>query len=260
MNGAALAVEPDDFDGRMRAYYGEEDVDAPPLNWTPEHVQKRMVDAFDVLSRAAVGSFGGAGSGWPALLQEMARFVDAAERNPNAPLSEDEREAAEQAWRRNRGRPTDRQLSLMDEALQWPMLYLRTNPMQADALVLFGLGSGDDVSIRETLRLRKKRALAKIAALDQINAATRQRIAAAVAAKTELRFKRAGPGQVARIKAEAHAEFQTACADRNCLPSALKPSDILPGKVLSRTNLDKQRKRATATISAELNRLRVVVR
>ena len=97
----------------------------PPQHWTPEHVMHRLVQAWETLGRIRmrVGPIGYKAR-WPAYLIEYEDLV--AQESP-APG-----ETVSQAEQRRRGErplivlpPSPLALSLMEEAFEWPMTYLR---------------------------------------------------------------------------------------------------------------------------------------
>lgn len=90
-----------------------------PSRWTAEHVMVRMIWAFETLARMRI-KVGpkGYGRGWPAYVHEWADLV-----------AQEETEAAEVKRRTFERRdvilpPSARDVSLMEEAFQWPPKYL----------------------------------------------------------------------------------------------------------------------------------------
>lgn len=246
----------DDIRSRADAL-GEDDI---PLSWTPEHVQTRMVEAFDILLRSGtrVGPRSH-GNGWPAMIHEFADLVDAQARA----IAEKEKQQARAA------RPTADELSRMNEALAWPMAHLDGRPLQADALMLWAYATAAGRDMAAMLHHRKKKAAAIAEEMarrrnalphgrgetgagdtrslaDQWRAALRVQIVREVAATVPA--------------AEAQAELRRRLAAANCLPYRFKPHEAVPGRCLSRTNLDRQRKIGAAAIAAGLHRGGVAVR
>ena len=228
--------------------------DGPPTAWTPEHVQARLVEAFDILARSGtrVGPRQHA-NGWPAMVHEFADLVDAQARA----LAEKERQQNRAA------RPTADELSRMNEALAWPMAHLEGKPLQADALMLWAYATALGRDMAAMLHQRKKRASALAEEMmrrrnalphagdcrsiaDQWRAALRRQIARDVAASIPA--------------ADAPATFRARCEAANCLPYRVQPHEAMPGRCLSRTNLDRQRKVAAAAVAAGLRRQGVAVR
>lgn len=228
-----------------------------PAAWTPEHVGARLIEAFEVLSRsgARVGP-GQYGNGWP--VHEFADMVDAQARA----LAEKEKQQARAA------RPTADELSRMNEALAWPMAYLDGKPLQSDALTLWAYASATGRDMAGMLNHRKKKATAKADEMarrhnapphmhDGVVKDTRNQ-----AVLDAYERRRAIAVQVAATvpAAEALAVLRARCRDAGCLPLVVKPHEAMPGRVLSRTNLDRQRKAAMEIVAAGLRRDGVAVR
>lgn len=274
MNALATAIPgylgpAEDLTSRIEAI-GEGDI---PTAWTPEHVQNRMVEAFDILARSGtrVGPRQHA-NGWPAMIHEFADLVDAQARA----LAEKERQ------QERRARPTAEQLSRMNEALKWPMTYLDGKPLQSDALMLWAYATALGRDMAAMLHHRKKKAMAladeimrkhnapphihegKVmdtrdrAVLDAYE--RRMEIAREVARITNETLARAAKHTHAQIRAEAQAAFRARCRDLGCLPLVVKPHEALPGRCLSRTNLDRQRKVGAATVASSLKSAGLAVR
>jgi hypothetical protein len=232
-----------------------------PTAWTPEHVGVRLIEAFEVLSRSGVRVGPGAyGNGWPAMVHEFADMVDAQARA----LAEKEKQQARAA------RPTADELSRMNEALAWPMAYLDGKPLQSDALMLWAYASATGRDMAGMLNHRKKRATAKAeAAARRANAAphvdpedgqVKDTRDPAVLAAYERRREIAREVAATVPAAEALAVLRARCRDADCLPLVVKPHEAMPGRVLSRTSLDRQRKVAAAAVAAELRQQGVAVR
>lgn len=261
MNAYAIAIPGylgpvDDLASRIEAI-GEEDI---PTQWTPEHVQNRMVEAFDILARSGtrVGPRQHA-NGWPAMIHEFSDLVDAQARA----LAEKERQHERGA------RPTAEELSRMNEALKWPMIHLEGKPLQADALMLWAYATALGRDMSAMLHQRKKRATALAEEMmrrrnalpwgtgehgagdcrsmaDQWRAALRKQIAQEVSTTVPA--------------SEAPAVFRARCVAANCLPYRVQPHEAVPGRCLSRTNLDRCRKGAAAALAGALRRANVSVR
>jgi hypothetical protein len=139
----------DDLMSRFEAYLDA--TDERPTIWTPEHVQARMVEAFDVLMRSGVTTGPSQKSGfWPPVVHEFSDMVD-----------QQARTEAEARSRRVRHRPTSDEASRMEEALAWPMRYLDHDPLQADALTLWCLCNARDRQFYPILHKRKVEATKK---------------------------------------------------------------------------------------------------
>jgi hypothetical protein len=258
-----------DLNARSHAL-GEADI---PVSWTPEHVQGRLVEAFEILSRSGIRvGPGRVGNGWPAMVHEFADLVDAQARA----IAERERQQQRAA------RPTADELSRMNEALAWPMAFLDGKPLQSDALMLWAYATALDRDMAAMLHQRKKRAM-KMAdeAMRRHNAAPhvvdgevkdtrdplvlqayarRVEIAREVAAITNVALAKADRTTHGSIRAQAQAAFKARCRQEGCLPLSLQPHEAMPGRCLSRTNLDRQRKIAAAAVAAKLERSAVVIR
>lgn len=231
-----------------------------PLSWTPEHVGARLVEAFEVLARSGtrVGPRHYA-NGWPAMIHEFSDLVDAQARA----LAEKEKQQARS------GRPTADELSRMNEALAWPMAYLEGRPLQSDALMLWAYATALGRDMSQMLHQRSKRAtalaeemMARRNALpwgagetgagdtrsiaDQWRAALRMQIVREVSATVPA--------------AQAQAELRRRLEAAKCLPYRFKPHEAVPGRCLSRSTLDRQRKIAAAAVAAGLRRNGVAVR
>jgi len=238
---------------RMRAHRDRriDPEDQRPVFWTPEYVQKRIVDAFQTLARLPDAVQGG-GSAWPAVLREWAD-IDDAETFANA--------RREFFLATSREPPGPEAVSLMEEALRWPSTYLADAPLQADGLMLFAIAKTDDDNMRFFLARRKAVVNERIAAIRRSRAGLRRAVAKRLTVEANLEMEATSSAAArAAIRQAVAARFQSECAALKCLDTPIRPMDVLPGKVLSRSNLDKQRKRAAARIAAGLDRDGVDVR
>lgn len=244
----------DDFHGRERAYQNEGS--ELPLVWTPEHVQERLIEAFETL-RGAVGRVSPATykSNWPAMLREFSDLVDG-----DAMKNERDKFYA------GRGRPSAHQIALMEEALSWPLEHLRgppASPMEADALLLYCAARADDQAVAAALRKRVKRAKAMIPGVVRSRKTQIRKIAREVTEWANKRLAALSPAQAYRkayIKANAQIRFQRELKAAGGLSLKMKPKDVMPGRVMSRTWLDVNRKLAAARIAQALNDGEVEVR
>ncbi|PZR88371.1 MAG: hypothetical protein DI537_23830 [Stutzerimonas stutzeri] len=240
----------DDIRSRAEAL-GDSDI---PLVWTPEHVQVRLVEAFKLARREPRVGPRQHANGWPEYLREFGDLTD---------QIEDE----ELAFRRSR--PSAVEMSRMTEALAWPSQFLADRLLASDALMFWALASATGRDMAEMLHRRKKRAQALADEMarrrnappwgagehgagdcrslaDQWRAALRLQIVREVAAT---------------IPADrAQAELRRRLDAANCMPYRFKAHEARPGRVLSRTNLDRQRKIAAAAVAAGLRRQGVAVR
>ncbi len=262
----------DDLRSRLDALGDDEGI---PSAWTPEHVGKRLIEAYEVLSRSGARvkpkQFG---NGWPAMVHEFADMVDAQARL----LAEKEKAQVRAA------RPTADELSRMEEALRWPMDHLAHRPLAADALMFWTYAKATGRDQDGMLGHRKKRAMA--AASEMMNRANapahrnpdtgaimdtrdqaqlerntrRQQIAREVAADCNAELAKAPAEQHAEIRRQAQAAFRACCRDADCLPLVVKPHEAVPGRVLNRRTLDRQRKVAMEMVAARLRKAGVAVR
>lgn len=269
MNAHAIAIPgylgpADDLASRIEAI-GEGDI---PTSWTPEHVQNRMVEAFDILARsgARVGPRQHA-NGWPEMLREFADDVDTQAREA----------AAKEKLERSSSVPTSDEISRMNEALAWPMAYLDGKPMQADALMLWAYATALGRDMAAMLHQRKKRATARADEImrranaaphgadcrslsDQWRAALRIIAARETAALCNDALSASAKHKHAEIWRQAQGAFRARCRDEDCSALSVKPHEAMPGRCLSRTNLDRQRKLAAAAVTSALRRAAVAVR
>ena len=239
-----------------------------PATWTPEHVGARLVEAFRIVTRdPRVGPRQHA-NGWPDYVREFGDLTDAIE---------DEMIAA------RRERVTADEVSRMTEALSWPMRFLDGKPLQADALMFWALATARDRDMAAMLNARKKRAMKLAVEIERRHNAAphrddkgvvkdtrapavleaydrRRQIASEVASLANAEMARSSLSKHAEIRAQARAAFLARCRDAGCLPLQVKPHEAMPGRCLSRTYLDRQRKVAAATIATGLRRAGVAVR
>lgn len=231
-----------------------------PTSWTPEHVQDRLVEAFDILARSGtrVGPRQHA-NGWPAMVHEFADLVDAQARA----LAEKEKQQARGAH------PTSDELSRMNEALAWPMLHLDGKPLQADALMLWAYATALGRDMAAMLHQRKRKAAALAEEMMRRHNAPPHRDEKGVVKDTrdpavldayEKRRVIAREVSATVPASEALAVLRARCREAGCLPLVVKPHEAMPGRCLSRTNLDRQRKIAAAAVAAGLKRKGVAVR
>ncbi|MBN9453241.1 MAG: hypothetical protein J0I42_14935 [Bosea sp.] len=263
MNAFAIAIPGylgpvDDLSSRIEAI-GEDEI---PTQWTPEHVQNRLIEAFRLVRRnPRVGPRVNA-NGWPEYLREFSDLTDMIEDEDLAEL---------------RKKITAAEATRMNEALSWPMQYLEGKPLAADALMTWAYAIAIKRDMAALLAHRKKRAMALAAEMmERHNApphldpdgavkdtrdpavlqayATRLEIAREVAKITNEALSSAPVPTHAQIRSNAQASFRAQCREAGCLPLVVKPHEAMPGKCLSRTNLDRQRKVAAAEISSRLKR------
>ena len=254
----------DDIRSRIEAV-GE---DETPTQWTPEHVGKRLTEAFDVLSRYSVRVGPKKyGNGWPAMIHEFSDMVDAQARA----LADKERQQAITS------RPTSDEVSRMDEALRWSMNYLADLPMPADALMLWAYAKALHRDMDGMLHQRKKRAMALASGMmkranadphhgdcrslaDQWRAALRRQLAREVMDALNAKLAEIPKDEHEAAIKSAHEDMKARCKTANCLPYRFRPRDAMPNRVMTRTWLDHNRKIAAAAIAKGLRRAAVPVR
>lgn len=246
----AMLDEADDY-AKSRGEFAEV---LQPLAWSPRHVETRLVEAFEILFK--IGSTPGPkafGSNWPGILREFAELVDA------QAYAEHQKQE-----NRIRLRPTVDQISRMEEALRWPAQYLTSFELAADALNLWAACKATDRSIAAVLRTRNQQAAVVAGRMERGQNAALAKARASQAndvaswANRRLADGPCDPERAARIKASAHIRFERAVKDLR--PVMVKPSEAMPGKVLSRTSLDRYRYAGSAMISERLAGMGQVVR
>lgn len=259
-----------DLQARIAAL-GEDDV---PTEWTPEHVGARLVEAFAILRKAGahVGpmQFGNA---WPDYLRTKAEVNDLdALANHTAEAHMD------------RSRPTSDEVSRMNEALRWPMDYLDGMVLASDALMFWAYAKATGRDMADMIHQRKKRATALAEeATRRANApahhhpetgemmdtrsaevlernARRMQIAREVCRDCNDAMSRAPKAKHGEIRLQAQNAFRARCRDLDCEPVKVKPIEAMPGRVMSRTTLDRYRKTAAAAVASGLRRAGVPVR
>lgn len=246
-----------------------------PASWTPEHVGARLIEAYEVLSRSGGRILPARyGNGWPAMVHEFADMVDAQARM----LAEKEKAQARAA------RPTSDELSRMEEALRWPMDHLDGRPLAADALMFWTYAKATGRDQDGMLHHRKKAATAlademmrrangpphrnpETGEISDTRVAEalarvmqRNLIAREVAAATNARLATMPRTSHAEVRMQAQATFRAKCRDADCLPIVVKPHEAIPGRVLNRRTLDRQRKIAMEIVADRLVRAGVPVR
>jgi hypothetical protein len=250
---------------------GEGDV---PNEWTPEHVGVRLIEAFEILRRSGgrVGPRQHA-NGWPAMVHEFADLVDAQARM----LAEKEKAHARAV------RPTADEVSRMNEALRWPMAYLRGRPLAADALMIWAYAHAAGRELEPLLHRRKKRAVALAEEMMrrinaephgsgedgagdcrsmamQWRAALRRQVAREITDWANERLARVKPEHRDKVRTEAQEMLKDRCKALNCLPVQVKPREAMPGRVLIPMTASRQRKIAMEIVAKALRRAGVAVR
>lgn len=151
---------PERYDPTPRPWHPLDGVPPPdevPTRWDAGHVAHRMVKAFEVLQTmpGRIGPKFGSGS-WPVILREFSDYLEESVR-------------MQRAGEVNmiRHRYTANEVTLADEALCWPLLYLADYPRRADALLLWAMARARRRSLRRILRQRSERTR-RIAALRRV--------------------------------------------------------------------------------------------
>lgn len=236
----------------------DSDFPALPAFWTPAHVGLRMVAAFDHVCRNA-GRVGPAsfGNAWPAMLTEFHELVDPQSR---AQMERDKKEEAE----RQGDRATANEISMANEALEWPMHYLNDEPLKADALNLWAFCVARDLKVSKILQQRRMKAEV-IAAKQQIQTNAdlkkkRRTVAIQVAEWANQRMQKAASDKWDGIKNQARNRYAERIAELHLAAVVIRPRDAMPAKILGRSTLDWARHEATGQIAEQLNRRRVMVR
>lgn len=233
------------LDLHVRAHSARTDQDDGgelPTIWTPALVQSRLVEAVDTLARTVgrVGPkpFGGV---WPNHIRDYPPESVSDTTPPGAHM-----------------------ISRAEEALMWPLAFLRDLPKHADALMLFCSARADGDAVARLLRDRAKRGRVLADEMMRRNHVRKRDLAARVAAAANARFaalsERQRATRATMIKAKAMDELRALIEQEGGLPVKLRPSDMMPDKVLSRTRLDHYRKEAAAIVATRLNRAGVEVR
>lgn len=168
--------------------------------------------------------------------------------------------------------PTPAQLSRMEQALAWPLTYLRDHPREADALTIFAFAKatkGFDVRPFLQERLKQARALAgrmnrTFNERDPSQEENRRLRAEIIRQEMEGINARlaliSSPDDAATVRQEGQWRVYQRCRDAACLPlSPYGPQDAAPGMVLSRSSLDRLRRIATRIIADGLDAHRVPV-
>lgn len=141
---APVAVE----HGRIERYIEELDATRRvlPEVWSTEFVAFRLIEAFQTLRKIPSGKLlpKAFGNGWPAIVRSYADAVGA----------EPMREAKEFVFESAKARASADEITRMDEALRWPLTYLRGKPNQATALSVWAFCKAYELSISRELKRR----------------------------------------------------------------------------------------------------------
>jgi hypothetical protein len=243
----------DSLKSRMEAHAADGEL---PSQWTPEHVVQRMIQAFEVLARmpGRVGPMSKSGH-WPSILREFADLVDA----------QSTTNKAAEFWAGRGDRVSSIEASMMDEALAWPMVHLAGLPLMADALTLHCWCQAAGREIEPLLRRRRiradskaKRMASELEAAHPERAQARRALASEVAAWANDRM---AAGETQRdIRKQAAIRMREACTNNGCMPITVALTTALPGVIIHRKTLDRQRKRAAEIVAKALKRASVPIR
>jgi hypothetical protein len=94
----------------------------PPSIWTAEHVMHRMVEACKIASLLPERDYFALKAAWPTYTYEFEDLVGWQE------LEQEELAKRQRDVVQTRVHPTAHQISLLDEAIYWPMKYLKHAP------------------------------------------------------------------------------------------------------------------------------------
>ena len=278
MNSSAVPfAEPEMSLSQRIAALGADD--QQPASWTPEHVTARMVEAFRIERRAPWGRTGpsGAGQAWPSLLIDMAKATDHLARQTMTEKQLREagiasRDDIETARVFASDRPGPDQLSRMEQALQWPMIYLAGHPREADAITIWTYAKANkSFEIKPFFAERRRQAdiLARRMS-DSINRthpeqaeARRKRLELAREVNAILNNRLASVtcrDEADEAKRDAIHTLAQWCVRDGCAPVVLTMKQAVPNYCLWWSGLERARKRAALIIAKGLRSDRIPVR
>lgn len=238
------------LDHKFNALEGETESVVPDA-WNPGHIAFRVIQGFEVLSsmtlRVGPAQYG---TSWPMVLQEFSELTE-----------EDARAEARNAFAQNyRQRWTGEDVKRAYEALEWPLRFLQDYPQRGDALLLWAFCKANKRSINKALRTRAQRAgqLAQAATAQENahRARKRQELTRKVLDNAN-RAIAANPSAALDVKAAAVAYFADHSAALRDV--VIRPGDVVPGRVLTRTTLDRHLQPALATLVLRLTNAGVPV-
>lgn len=262
--GIERALTDDDIRKRAAAVSDGE----VPLDWTPEHVGVRLIEASRLLrNEPRVGPRTNA-NGWPEYRLEFGDRTGSIEDGG----ADEKRKPA-----------TAEEASRMNEALRWPMDYLNGMALESEALMLWAYAKATGRDMDGMLHQRKKRATALASEMmrranadphfdpdgklkdtrspDVLARNERRRlIAVEIVDALNVRLAVVPKGEHPALVKAAHEALRNRCKAEDCLPAVYRPRDAVPGRVMARTTLDRYRKIAAAAIAAGLRRAGVPVR
>ena len=250
-----------ELDTLVLAYADAED-GAPPLVWTPAHVEVRLVEAFRIVTKTAgrVGPKGAQGF-WPELYREFADYVA----YDHKTYLKDRRAEIE----REAGRLfSSAELSRADEAINWASRYLADSPLQADAIQFWAFCKATHAPIEKRLRARAVRAdklrAVRVGDADKRHAKhieeLRKRVADRWGAWAKARLETVPPPPLkiaARIRLGGQEKCRMEIAElekKHPKPSkTLSRAAVMPGKVFTVRWLDVNRKAGAALLAERLH-------
>lgn len=224
-----------------------------PTDWNPGHVAYRLIKAFEVL-RSLPGAIGPQfnSNSWPIMLQEFAEFGD-----------EEAKMWARDAFAANvRPRFTSEDIARSAEALGWCMVHLGDHPQRADAAQVWAFCKATGYSINKFLRERAKRAAVTARLATQRENALREKKRRAIMADILNGVNRA----MAHVPVHLHVDLRNAAIvefrDRaaGLEPVLIAAHEVCPGRILTRTTLDRHLQPALQALSNRLTATRTPCR
>jgi len=218
-----------------------------PIDWNEGWVLWRMSQAYAVL--AALPSTAGpkrVGSAWPSIYRDL-----------------EEVKAGMVCREQLRWRPSATDVSMMEEALLWPMLHLTDTPMLADSITLWASCHATGREVATILRRRKMKVAHLVAQRQITEDAARLKARRAAATECALWANQrlsaaATQAQKDAIRHNAHIRFERATSPIRDVK--ITAAEVDKTRVTSRTNLDRWRKQAAKIIAANLTKEHVPVR
>jgi hypothetical protein len=230
-----------------------------PQIWTPEHVMVRMIHAFSTL-RLIPDHVGPKqpNSAWVPILHEL----NAMGYDEKIAIINDRREVFQNE--KEKARAHD--VSLMDEALSWCLVYLADKPLHADALNLYGHSKAHGRPVDPLLRKRYKEALyeadknnAELESAKQMHA---KQAAQECAVWANRKIKLAGNDaqRINNIKENAHIRFERIVLSYCANKKRITAQQASPSRVVTRERYVHYRKQAAQIVCKQLIKNRVPVR
>lgn len=227
-----------------------------PDVWTPEHVLARMIHAFSVLRILPASILPKAPhSAWLPVLHDL----NSLGYDVQISLIEDKRA---NSWRML-DTASAQDISLMNEALSWSMIYLKDKPLHADALNLYGYSKATGKKAEPLLRKRHKQAIGLLAKSKQEAEEKKKTFAKQCAAWANQRIAQSPQTSesIKRIKANAHIRFERELANYAKMHGMpFTPQQAMPNKVISRERYTYYRLEAARIITAQLIKNKAVIR